>query len=89
MKAGVKKPGWDVGKVMKAIWKLLDECPAGRDVYEIITASNLYPLPYCDNCANRAEIVWSGFIQFVKYLQGLQASKCPLGKSLTSLQGSH
>ena len=73
----------------------MDECPARRDVYESITESNLYPLPFCghrwcenDKCANRAEIVWPGFIKFVKYLQGLQVSKRPQGKSSTLLQES-
>ena len=72
---GVKKTGSNVGKVMKATWQILDECPAKRDVYESITESNLYPLPCCghrwcenDNCANRAEFGWPGIIKFVKYL---------------------
>ena len=95
MKSGVKKTGWSVGKIMKAMWKILVECPARRNVYENITESNLYPLPYCghrwcenDNCSSRAEIVWFGFVKFVKYNQGLQASKRPQGKSFTLLQES-
>ena len=95
MKAGAKKSRWNIGKTMKAMWKILDESPARRDVYESITESNIYPLPYCghrwcenDNCANRAEIVWPGFVKFIKYLQGLVASKRPQRKSFTFLQES-
>ena len=43
MKAGVKKSGWNVSKVMKAIWEILGECTG--DLYESITESNLYPVP--------------------------------------------
>ena len=94
MKAGVKKSGWKNGKTIKAMYKILDESPARSDVvYESITESNIYPLPYrghrwCenDNCANRAETVWPGFVKFIKYLQGLVASKRPQGKSFTLLQ---
>ena len=35
MKAGVKKSGWNIGKTMKAMWKILDESPARRDVYKV------------------------------------------------------
>ena len=93
MKAAVKKSGWAVSKTLKAMWKLLDESPARRDIYESVTESDVYPLPYCvhrwcenENCANRAEIVWPDFIKFIKYLLQLVASKRPKGKSFTHLQ---
>ena len=93
MTAAIKKSGWTVGKTLKAMWKLLDESPARRDIYKSVTESDVYPLPYCghrwcenENCANRAEIVWPGFIKFVKYLLELVASKRPKGKSFPHLQ---
>ena len=86
MKADVKKSGWTLGKIMKAMWTILDESPARRDTYESITESNVYPLQYCGHrrcenelCANRAEIVWHGFIKFMKFLKAQSTALQPKG----------
>ena len=95
MKAAVKKSGWTVGKTMKAMWTILDESPARRDTYESITESNVYPLQYCghrwcenEKCANRAEIVWPGFIKFIKFLGAQKKALQPKGKNFILLQES-
>ena len=31
---GVEASGWDVGKVLKSMWRLLHYSPAGRDVFK-------------------------------------------------------
>ena len=73
--------------------KLLEESPARRERYEMLTESKLYPLPYCghrwcenENCASRAEKLWPGFVKFINYLTGLPKSKQPQGKSFSILQ---
>ena len=73
--------------------KLLDESPARREKYEMVTESNVYLLPYCghrwcenENCAHRAEQVWPGFVKFIDYLNKLPKSQQPQGKSFKVLQ---
>ena len=93
LKSGIKCSNWNVGKILKAMSKLLEDCPARREWYEIQTESNLYPLPYCghrwcgnENCASWAEKLWPGFVKFVNYLTGFPESKQPQGKSFSILQ---
>ena len=47
MKAGVKNSGWNIGKILKAIFFLLHDTLARRDVCENVTETNQYPLQYC------------------------------------------
>ena len=55
MKAGVKNFNWNIGKILKAAWKLLDEAPARRKLFENVTETCIYPVPYCDHwwCENK------------------------------------
>ena len=46
LKNGIKSSNWNVGKILKAMSKLLEDSPARRERYEMLTESNLYPLPY-------------------------------------------
>ena len=65
MKARVKNPNWNIGKILEAAWKLLDEVPARRELFEKETETCIYLLPYyghrwCENedCACSAELIW-------------------------------
>ena len=93
MKAGIKKSDLNIGKILKAVWKLLDETPARRELFEKVTETALYPLPYCghrwcenEDCARRAELIWPAIINFIKYLQKEPKSKQPQGKSFQILR---
>ena len=84
LKAGVKSTDWNTGKILKSMWKLLDESPARREKYEGITESNVYPLQYCghrwcenEKCASRAELIWVGYVKFIKELRSLPKSSQP------------
>ena len=64
LKAGIKSSRWIVGKVMKTMWKLLNESPARRKKYVALVEINLFPLPFCghrwcenEDCAERAELL--------------------------------
>ena len=66
---------WIVGKVMKAMWKLLNESPALREKYAALAEINLFSLSFCGHrqceneyCAERAELLWDGYVKFLKYL---------------------
>ena len=60
---------------MKAIWKLLNESSAQREKYLALTDTILFPLPFCEHrwyenedCAEQAELLWDGYVKFLKYL---------------------
>ena len=44
---GVKATGWELGRVLKAMWKLLSDSPARRDLYINLTRSDNFPLMFC------------------------------------------
>ena len=54
LKAGIKSSRWILGKVMKAMWKLLNQSPARREKYVALAETNLFLLPYCGHrwCEN-------------------------------------
>ena len=87
-KNGIKCSGWNTGKLLKALFKLLDESPTRRDTDTKVTDSEDFPLPYhghrqCENenCINRDEMIWSGYIQFIEVLNKRLKSKQPQEKS--------
>ena len=79
-----EKASWSVGKILKAMDGILQDSPARRETFEIVTETNEYPLPYCgnrwsedENCLQRAGGLWPAFIKFVKYSEKLSKSKQP------------
>ena len=46
LKNGIISSGWKVDGVLRWIWNLLKESPVRREIYEKITSSNIYSLPY-------------------------------------------
>ena len=75
------------------MWKLLNESPARREKYVILSETNLFPLPFCgqrwcknEDCAERAELLWDGYVKFLKYLITLPKSRQPQGKPVTILK---
>ena len=79
--------------VQKALFKLLDESTTRRDTYTKVTDSEDFPLPYCghrqcenENCVNRDEMIWLGYIQFIEVLNKHLKSKQPQEKSFSILQ---
>ena len=88
MKAEVKSSNWNIGKILKAAWKLLDETLARRELFEKVTETCIYPLPYCghrwcenEDCARRAELIWPEVKKFVAYLKDQPKSKQPQSSS--------
>ena len=93
LKVGIKSSRWIVGKVMKAMWKLLNKSPALREKFVALAETNLFPLPFCgyrwygnEDRAERAELLWDGYAKFLKYLITLPKSRQPQGKSFTILK---
>ena len=89
---GIKKSSWEISKVLKAIWKILDESPARRDIYLRESPSGKLPLKFCTTrwiedkpVADRALEIWPSICSTVKYWQSLPASKRPKNKSYNTL----
>ena len=96
LSTSVKSSDWSIGKVLKSMCTILNDSPARREMFEMVTETNTYPLPFCGHrwcenelCLQRANDIWPSFIKFVKHLMNLPKSKQPgqgEGKSFLSLK---
>lgn len=83
-KTGVKATGWNLEKVLKAMWKLFNDSPARRDLYIQLNTSTVFPLMFCQTrwvedepVAVRAMQVWEYVVAVIKHFQSLSKSKQP------------
>ena len=91
---GVEATKWNLSKAM---WKILHDWCARRDVYKTVNRTDLFPLSFCKTCwiedknfAARGIAVWPYMIEFIKYYQSLSQSKRPKNnKSYDLLVQSH
>ena len=79
---GIMKPGLEIGKILKALYKLFNESPAHRDIYLHEGTSEVFPMKFCSTrwiedqpVADRALEVWSSVVSTVKHCQSLSKSK--------------
>ena len=93
---GILYTEWKLGKLMKAMFKILDESPARRDVYLREGSSGKFPIKFCDTrwiedepVANRALEVWPSIVATVKHYEGLCKSARPQNKSYQTLVANH
>ena len=91
--ASKKGTGWELQKLLKAMWQLLHDAPSRRAIYEIITESLEYPAKFCghrwvenEDCASKAVALLAGYRKFVTHLCGLPKNMQPDNKSLTRLK---
>ena len=71
---GIMKPGWEIGKILKALYKIFNESPARHDVYLHEGTSEVFPMKFCSTgwiedqpVAYRALEVWSSVVSTVKH----------------------
>ena len=83
-RTGMQKTEWGLGKLLKAMHKILDESPARRDVYLRVGDSEKFPLKFCDTrwiedlrVAERALEIWTSILSLIKHFEGLSVSKRP------------
>ena len=43
-KTGLQESGWDIHKILKAVWKIIQDSPARRETYSIIDETDVLPL---------------------------------------------
>ena len=78
---GIQKTGWKLGKLIKVMFKILDESSARHDVYLREGTSGKLPLKFSDTrwiedepVADRALEVWPSMVATVKHWEGLTKS---------------
>ena len=81
---GILYTKWELGKLMKAMFKILDESPARRNVYLREGTSGKFPMEFCQTrwiedepVANRTLEVWPSIVATVKHFEGLCKSALP------------
>ena len=64
---------WNRSKVFLAMWKILHDSCARRDIYKTVNRIDLFPLPFCEACwvedknvAARGIAIKSYMIKFIK-----------------------
>ena len=93
--AGIEAIKWNLS--FQAMWKILHDSCARRDVYKTANRTDSFPLPFCKtlwvedkNVAARGIVVWPHMIEFIKYYQSLSQLKKPKNnKSYDLLVQSH
>ena len=95
-KTGVKAYKWEVDKILKAMWRLLYESPARRDIYIKETLCEIWPLSFCGTrwiedgpVAERVIEIWPNMVKVIKYWLSLCKSKQPQNKSFDTLVRHH
>ena len=81
---GIEATKWNLSKVSQAMWKILHDSCARRDVYKTVNGTDLFPVPFFNICwvedknvAARGIAVWLYMIEFIKYYQSLSQSNSP------------
>ena len=93
---GIQGTSWSLGKLMKAMFKILDESPARRDVYLKAGFTELFPQSFAETrwvedepVAERALDVWPSIVTLVRHFEGLCQSKRPKNKSYDTFVTHH
>ena len=84
LNAGVNASDWKVHEVMKAMWKVLSDSPARKDIYLKSSISGKLPQRFCGkrwvenkDTAKKAISVWPDIVALVKHFLALCPSKRP------------
>ena len=85
---GVEATEWNLKKVFKSMWGLLNESPARRDLYKSVCAAEQFPLRFCptrwvenEPVAERAIFLWDDYVKLIKHYQQLAPSYRPKNNS--------
>lgn len=57
LRAGMMETDWQIQKGIHAIWKIVDESPARRDIYLQETGCAVFPLHFCNTLLIQDELV--------------------------------
>ena len=82
----LKSSEWDLQRLLKAMWQLLDGSPARRAVYENVTSTESMEYPskfcghrWCENeiCAEKAEVILKNYQKFITHICSLKKKDQP------------
>jgi hypothetical protein len=68
---GVKKSSWPLKKVLQGMFKLFDDSPARRDVYQNINGSSTFPVRFCPTRWVENESVAERGIEVLDYVKAV------------------
>ena len=81
---GVVASGWELEKILKAMWRLFQDSPARKDVYIKLNTCTVFALCFRPTCwveneevAGRTIMVWDNVVKVVQHYQSLCQSKRP------------
>ena len=84
LNAGVNASDWKVNEVMKAMWKIVSDSPARRDIYLKSSISGKLPQRFCgtrcvknEDTAEKTILVWPHNVALIKHFLALCPSKRP------------
>ena len=84
LSTGLRKTGWNLDILLKALFKLFNKAPAQREEYTTITKSKVFPKHFCatrwvedKDVAERAVEVWPNIIKYVKHIDKKTKSQQP------------
>lgn len=84
LSTGIQKSGWNLGKLLRAMFNLFDSAPARREDYTSVTKSTVFPKSFCTtrwvedkDVAERAIEIWPNIIKFVSHLDKKKKSEVP------------
>ena len=73
---GVKVFGWNLDKVLKAMWRFFNDTSARRDIYIQMNNTDLFPLVFCqtrwveeESVASCAVNVWGYVVTVIAHFQ--------------------
>ena len=82
LQTGVKATGWELDRFLKALWNVLNDFPAKRNLDINSNTSDKFPLMFCqtkwaehESIASGAIKVWPFVVNVVNHYQSLSKSK--------------
>lgn len=90
---GMQKTGWNLEKLLRAIWYLFHDSPARRADYKAITESAVFGLQFCGTrwvediiVAERAIQIWPNIVKYIKETLKKPKKQIPVVASFATLK---
>ena len=96
IQTGVKATGWELDRVLKAMWKLFNDSLARRELYINLNRSDNFLLMLCqtrwvedESVASRAINIWTFVVSAINHYESLSKSKRPKNNKSYDLLVKH
>ena len=95
-KIGTLATGWEINKILHAMWEIFNESPVRRDIYLRERLCEIFPLHFCktrwvedEAVAERAIQLWPNIVKIVMYWLSLPVSKRPRDNKSYNVLAKH